>query len=161
MTNDHHSGFIKEKIAELRTAVMYSMCSSLVKLPNDIVTFVSFDDEGHLWFLSHMPVQSLNECEQIFPARLHFFRKGYDYYVEISGKATIVSNSTSSEFSSIADVMNKKSVLIKMTMSNVEYTEPHAKTKSSLMVVAEKSYKWMMKLFALNQPFVNHIHQSH
>ena len=160
MTKDNNFSFIRGKIAELRTAVMYSMCTSLVKLPNDIVTFVSTDNEGHLWFLSHMPIQLLSECEQVFPVRLHFFRKGYDCHVEVSGKATIISNLSNQEFLSIANVADKKAVLIKMTMSNVEYTEPHAKPKTPLQMIAERSYKWMLKLLAANQPSVTNFPQS-
>ena len=161
MTNDNNFNFIKEKISELRTAVMYSLCDSVIKLPNDIVTYVSTDEEGHLWFLSHMPSQLVSECEQVFPARLHFFRKGYDYHIEVSGKATIVSNMSNEDFSSLPDVTNKKAVLIKMTMSNVEYTEPHTNAKTRLQLMVEKSYKWMTKAFLFNQPSINHLHQSH
>ena len=137
MTTDTNFRFISEKISQLRSAVMYSMSNSLVKLPNDIVTSVKVDEEGQLWFLSHSPSYYIKECEQVFPVRLHFFRKGYDFFVEVSGKATIVENISS-------DTQN--SVLIRMTMSNIEYTEPHTlKEKTKLQLMAEKSYKWMLR----------------
>src|SRR5687767_11787110 len=141
MATDQNFQFISEKIAELRTAVMYSMSNGLVKLPNDIVTFVNIDEEGQLWFLSHLPPQLLSECEKVFPARLHFFRKGHDYFVEVSGKATIVS-----DINTAADQNNQNAVLIKMAMSNVEYREPHArKEKTKVQVMVEKSYRWMLR----------------
>jgi general stress protein 26 len=120
---------------------MYSMSNELVRLPNDIVTYVNIDDEGQLWFLSHLPQQLVSECEREFPARLHFFRKGYDYFIEVSGKATIVS-----DICSDGEKNESNAVLIKMTMRNVEYIEPHAKRdKSKMQLLVEKSYKWMLR----------------
>ena len=137
MTTDTNFRFISEKISQLRSAVMYSMSNSLVKLPNDIVTSVKVDEEGQLWFLSHSPSFYIKECEQVFPVRLHFFRKGYNFFVEVSGKATIVE---------IISSDTQSSVLIRMTMSNIEYTEPHTlKEKTKLQLMAEKSYKWMLR----------------
>ena len=147
MTTDNNLPFIREKISELRNAVMYSMSKSLVKLPNDIVTYVKVDEDGQLWFLSHSPAHSLRECEQVFPARLHFFKKGCDFFVEVSGKATIADNISSSGFFGSNDNQNNKdAVLIRMTMSNIEYREPHAKkAKTKLELLAGKSYKWILR----------------
>jgi len=125
---------------------MYSMSNSLVRLPNDIVTAVKVDEEGQLWFLSHSPAHLLKECEQVFPVRLHFFRKGYDFFVEVSGKATIMNNMSPSGVLYTEGENPKNAVLIKMTMANIEYTEPHAKReKTKLQLVAEKSYRWMLR----------------
>lgn len=160
MVADSNFRFICDKISELKTAVMYSMSNELVRLPNDIVTYVNIDEEGQLWFISHLPPQLVSECEREFPARLHFFRKGYDYFIEVSGKAEIVSDICS-------DSENKENnaVLIKMTMRNVEYREPHArKEKTKMQLMLEKSYKWMLKNigFAHTPESVLHkLHQSH
>lgn len=141
MVNDSNFRFIREKVAQLRTAIMYSMSNDLVKLPNDIVSYVNIDGDGQLWFLSHLPPQLLSECEKTFPARLHFFRKGYDYFVEVSGKATIVSDIYSNE-----EGRDKNAVLIKMSMTNIEYREPHVKReKNKMQVLVEKSYRWMLR----------------
>lgn len=143
MYMDSNFQFICKKIEQLRTAVMYSMSNSLVRLPNDIVNFVKIDADGHLWFLAHLPSQSLSQCEKAFPARLHFFRKGYDYFVEVSGKATIADIITEA---SSDDGLERRTVLLKMTMPNIEYREPHAKKeKSKLQLMVEKSYRWMLR----------------
>ncbi len=165
MTSDPNLQFITGKIATLRSAVMYSMSNSLVKLPNDIVTFLKVDEDGQLWFLSHLPSQSLNECEQVFPVRLHFFRKGYDFFVEVSGKATIMNNSFSDNSFNTPGLDNRKSVLIKMTMSNIEYTEPHAnKSKTKIEQLAGKCYQWMLSNLGLHHSsgsVFDKMHQSH
>jgi len=160
MTTDPNLQIIREKIALLRTAVMYSMSNSLVKLPNDIVSLVKMDDEGQLWFLAHFPAQSLTECEAVFPARLHFFRKGYDFFVEVSGKATIESDVHEPG----DDNDSRTAVLVKMTMRNIEYREPHAVNKTRLQLFVEKSYQWMLRHvgFSHNEGSVfNKIHQPH
>ncbi len=164
MRTDPNFQFISEKIALLRTAVMYSMSNSLVRLPNDIVNFVKIDEDGQLWFLAHFPSQSLVECERVFPARLHFFRKGYDYFIEVSGKATIEDITVVEGCNQVDGVGVKRTVLIKMTMPNVEYREPHARRdKSKLQVMVERSYKWMLRNvgFPHTEPSVfGKIHQS-
>ena len=160
MVTDSNFRFISEKISELKTAVMYSMSNGLVRLPNDIVTYVNIDEEGQLWFLSHLPHQLLSECEREFPARLHFFRKGYDYFVEVSGKATIVS-----DISSGGSSRENNAVLIKMSMRDIEYREPHApREKTKIQLMFEKSYKWMLRNIGFShsgESVLRKLHQSH
>ena len=93
MTTDSNLTGIREKIYKLRTAIMYSMSNDLVKMPNSIITAVKVDEEGQLWFVSKSHLQNLDQCEQSFPVRLHFFRKGTNFFVVVSGKAFIVNNS--------------------------------------------------------------------
>ncbi len=153
MITDTNLQFISEKIADLQNAVMYSMSNSLVKLPNDIVTSVKVDEEGQLWFLSHLPCQSLKECEQVFPARLHFFRKGRNYFVEVSGKATIMSKIPSASSFDTGSNKTKKAVLVKMTMSNVQYVEPQARhAKPKWKELAERTYTWMLRNITFRHP---------
>lgn len=144
---DSNLHFISQKIGELQTAIMYSMSDSCIKMPNDIVTAVKVDQEGQLWFLSHLPSQPLKECEQSFPARLKFFRKELNFFVEVSGKATIVSmiQSEGNIDNYTADMSgNKIAVLIKMTMTNVEYTGPEAqRAKPKWQELAQRIYSWM------------------
>jgi hypothetical protein len=128
---------------------MYGMSHGLVKLPNDIVTLVKIDDEGHLWFISRRPGYFSTECEQDFPARLCFYRKGYDFYVEVSGKASIVNNSYNTGIEKQdyeADANGQRPVLVKMTMANVEYSEPHAIRPPGWMeTMFTNLYKWALR----------------
>ena len=146
MATDMNLQFIREKISQIRTAVMYSMSNSLTRLPNDIVTAVRVDDEGHLWFVCRGPLPFMKEeVEKVFPARLCFYRKGVDYFVEVSGKATIVNTN----YSENAD---EKSLLVKMNMMNIEYTEPNArKPKNKLELILESGYKWFLRTAAINR----------
>lgn len=151
-TNDSNLQFIREKIYQLRSAIMYSMSNELVKMPNSIVTAIKVDEEGQLWFVSKSPLQQVDQCEQSFPVRLHFFRKGTNFFLVVSGKAFIV-NSTSAGFSEDGLNENKeKPVLIKMSMKDIEYTEPAARReKNKLEIFLENSYKWLLHTIAFHR----------
>ena len=48
MENDYKLMFIKNKLEQIKSAVMYPTNSNIVRLPNDIVEFESVDDDGLL-----------------------------------------------------------------------------------------------------------------
>ena len=143
---------IREKISQLKTAIMYSMSDELTQLPNSIVNALQVDEEGQLWFTCPRPLLGMYEEGQCFPARLHFYRKGYFFHIEVSGKATIMNTSLYEELpisqSHTGDVM-----LIKMAMSSVEYTAPYGKKrKSRLETMVEQGFNWMVKHIAVPHP---------
>ena len=92
MASDMNLQFIREKIYEIRHAVMYSMSNGLVRIPNSIVSVIKVDNDGHIWFLCNPPAQNIEECEWVFPARLQFYKKGKFFRLEVSGKATVMNN---------------------------------------------------------------------
>jgi hypothetical protein len=60
----------------------------------------------------------------------------------VSGKATIMNQIHS-------DNSKDKSLLIKMTMNTVEYTEPQERKKSKVETILESGYKWMLRTIAI------------
>jgi len=167
MTTSSNLQFIREKIFELRSAIMYPMSNELVHLPNNIVTAVRVDDDGQIWFLVRRPVQSVSECEQVFPVMLKFYRKGVSFFLEVSGKATIVTGADP-EFpqSSYNTSMGTggKPLLIKMTMTSIDYIEPVDKRKTRLEHLIESAYKWLLKTTSFQRhpkPILAKRHQSH
>jgi len=146
MVNDTNLQFIREKIIQLRNAVMYDSGKGLVKLGNDIVTAIRVDDEGQLWFVTSNPTYYIEECEQTFPARLCFYRKGVDFTMEISGRATIVNPSYVSDSTEPVKGKQQGKVLVKLAMMNIEYTEPHARrSKSKVEIALEQCYNWFLR----------------
>ena len=143
MSPDTNLQFIREKIYKVRTAIMYSMSNDLIRLPNSIITAVKVDEEGQLWFLCNKPAQPLEQCPQSFPVRLHFYRKGTFFHLEISGKAEIVNNNY------VGPTDQQKPLLIKMNMMNVEYTEQSERRKSAIEVWFEKAYAWLLQHLAI------------
>jgi hypothetical protein len=128
------------------------MSNSIYKLPNNIVTAIKVDNAGELWFICQAGVPGAEQLEQNFPARLRFYKKGVDFHVEVSGKATVVDidypPAKKGKFEK--ELPNdQKFFLIKMSMVNVEYTEPHTKKpKSKLESLLESGYKWFLRTAA-------------
>jgi general stress protein 26 len=116
MSTDPNLQFIREKIYQIRSAIMYSLSNEVIKLPNNIVKAVKVDNEGQLWFVCRRPGRQVDQYEQTFPTRLHFYRKGVFCHVEVSGKATIVNDTT--DFI-ITGSGAEKPLLIKMTMHRI------------------------------------------
>jgi len=149
MRTDPNLQFIREKICEIRSAIMYSMSNDVVKLPNNIVNALKVDNEGNLWFSCNRPPEYVDQCEKSFPVRLHFYRKGAFFHIEVSGKATIVSDDTVNPF--ITTTQSKlKPLLIKMSMSSIEYSEPQEKKKNRVEVILEQGYKWVLRTIAVS-----------
>lgn len=141
---DTNLQFIREKIYRLHTAIMYSMSNELIKIPNNIITVLRVDEDGTIWFQCKAPVQHIAQYEQSFPARLHFFRKGVHYFIEVSGSATIVNRDSVEE-----ERRKDQPLLIKMNIFSVEYVEPHSRKKTWLDHAVEKWYGWMIRTLAL------------
>ena len=142
MTTDNNLQFIREKIYTVRTAIMYSMSNELIKLPNCIIEAVKVDNEGQLWFICKPPAYEVDQCVSSFPARLHFYRKGTFFHIEVSGKATIMNDV-------YMDNSKEKSLLVKMTMNSVEYTEPRERKKNKVDVILEQGYRWLIRTIAI------------
>lgn len=122
MENDFKLLFIKNKIQQIKSAVMYSMNNNAPGLPNDIIEFESVDDDGLLWFSAHVPRHWVKAYELHFPAKLIFYRKGIDYYVEITGTAVVVNKEDAAIHSANNNQYGGK-VLLKMVPYYIEYTE--------------------------------------
>ncbi len=162
MKTDNTLSIIRQKIEDLPNVVMYSMNQHGVKFPSDIIDFVRIDDDDQLWFISHLSNRLLNECDQTFPVRLHFFKKDIDDFVEISGRATIMSAISQPEIFAPEGDEIKHPVLIKMTMSNIEYTESVVvPIKSKFRLWAEQSYRWIIRHFTLHRQQGSSFGNSH
>jgi hypothetical protein len=119
MENDYKLMFIKNKLQQIKNAVMYSTNNQDARLPNDIVEFESVDDEGLLWFSAHIPRLWDKAYERHFPAKLIFYKKGIDHYIEINGTAVVVNKQ---------DVVPRANniggkLLLRMVPYYIEYTE--------------------------------------
>lgn len=117
--------FLKEKIQDLRSALLYSMSDALLKLPTTIITALHVDDEGQVWFLINRPLQYLDELEQEFPVRLDFFKKGKDFFLKLSGKAAVIQDANEAgHFFDMASDMKATAVsqmlLVKVRVQHVD-----------------------------------------
>jgi general stress protein 26 len=144
---DTNLEFIRKKINELHTALMYSMSEELIRTPNAMVNALQVDNEGNLWFSFKAPLQYMNEYEESFPVRLNFFRKGISYHMEVRGKASIIKNQEEKQ----KYLMDSQALLLKMNMLYIEYAEPEIKRKSRLTLIMENLYNWFIKATAIHR----------
>ena len=118
MENDYKLMFIKNKLQQIKSAVMYSANSNITRLPNDIVEFETIDEDGLLWFTAHVPRHWEKAYELHFPLKLIFYKKGIEYYVEINGTAVVVNK----QDAMYGDAQGGK-LLLKMVPYYMEYTD--------------------------------------
>ena len=149
MENDYKLMFIKTKLQQIKNAVMYSTNSNVVRLPNDIVEFESVDDDGLLWFSAHIPRHWVKSYELHFPAKLIFYRKGIDYYVEINGTAVVVNKQDI--IMGANDNMYGGKMLLKMVPYYIEYTET-GKREAGLKKLKGQMYDMFMNTLGLARP---------
>jgi hypothetical protein len=144
MMIDYNLQFIEKKLSEAKTAVMHIDGNNVVKLPNDVVTFLKVDETGKLWFAAHRPRCGLRVYEQSFPLRLFFYRKGIGFYIETSGIATIAGMDDSAS----VDDQLEGGYLIKMTPQFVEYTEIGRKQYTSISQWWSSFTRWVNDSFS-------------
>ena len=145
MGNDTNLQFISDKINQVRSAIMYSSSDDVIKLPNNIVSAVKVDEEGQLWFICDRPPYMPEQYPSSFPARLHFYRKGKLFHIEVSGPARIVNNVQHDS------INTENRMLIRMEMKNIIYTETSTKQKSGLELWLNKTSRWVMHLFGVSK----------
>ena len=154
MENDYKLMFIKNKLEQIKSAVMYPTNSNIVRLPNDIVEFESVDDDGLLWFSANAPRNWDKAYELYFPTKLIFYRKGCDYYVEITGTAVVVNKQ---------DVMydaNGGKLLLKMVPYYIEYTET-GRREAGFKKLKAQMYDVFMNTLGLSRASQPRLTESH
>ena len=139
MRTDTNLQFIREKVYQVRSAIMYSLSNELIKFPNCIITAVKIDDEGLLWFYCDKPPYLPEQLPSAFPARLHFYRKGKLFHIEISGSACIANSipQQSEEY--------RNRLLIKMEMKNITYKDTETKKRNQATWLLDKAYHWILR----------------
>jgi general stress protein 26 len=150
MIQDMSLAFLSEKIKELENALFMSESNALVSLPTHIVHITEVDGEGNIWFIIPRPTQVIESFSKEMPAKLDFFKKGKDFFVKVSGVATIVwspremkGTNLTKEFSGSFEKDNVVAVKVKVESS--EYVVKTPKPSSNpLMNVGSMVYNWLL-----------------
>ena len=87
-----HAEMIKNKIAELRSALFFSESASLIQLPTHVVSDTEIDEKGDIWFVIPKPVQHIDAFDKEIPAKLDFFKKGLSFFVKVTGTAFLITD---------------------------------------------------------------------
>src|SRR5687767_5834589 len=92
MQPNQQLSFLQERIKEIGSAIFFNLSDSVLKLPTSIVNTLKVDEYGFVWFYIQKPKQDLREFDKEFPVRMDFFRKGANFFLQVVGKAWIVSD---------------------------------------------------------------------
>jgi hypothetical protein len=94
MENRNEIGFISTRIKQLQSAVLHNYSNDVLNLPDIIIHAIDVDDVGCVWFtiLRDTAPQQLLASE--FYVSLNFFKKGLPFFLNISGVADIITDST-------------------------------------------------------------------
>jgi hypothetical protein len=82
--------FLKEKIGQLRSALLFSVSNAVLIIPNSVVQVLAVDEVGQIWFMIPTPSQQVQAFEQEFLAQMDFLKKGMNFCLKVVGKAAIV-----------------------------------------------------------------------
>ena len=139
--------FLRQKIQELRSALFFNNSNAVLKLPTCIVQTFKVDAAGQVWFFVNRPEQYLHEFDREFPARLNFFKKGTKFYLQLVGKAFIITDPEElNDVINVTDEVRRKAmnhmVLIKFKMIHAEYYDQSVQTNSMLHKVRTSFGKW-------------------
>lgn len=124
----HQLSFLQDKIREIGSAIFFNLSDAVLKLPTSIVSTLTVDDFGYVWFFVQRPKQHLQEFEMAFPVRLDFYKKGKSYFLQVSGKGWVVNdpdelNSVVSIPEELREVASSEMVLVKVKIMKAEYFE--------------------------------------
>ena len=125
MSTNQQLSFLQDKIKEIGSAIFFNLSDSVLKLPTSIVSTLKVDDYGYVWFYMQKPRQELTVFEPEFPARLDFFKKGANFFLQISGKGWVVNDPEELNTLNVAgdNAILSELVLVKVKILKGEYYE--------------------------------------
>ena len=129
--------FLQEKIKEINSAIFFNLSDSVLKLPTSLVNTLKVDDFGYVWMFFKKPKQHLKEFENGFPVRLDYFKKGSSSFLQIMGKAWVVTDPEEvNDFKNLNETFDfsvlEDSVLVKVKMLKAEFYETPSRTKNTI-----------------------------
>jgi hypothetical protein len=133
-------GTVQKKIAELQTALFYELSESVLKIPVSVIQVLTTDELGQIWFVMPFHFHYQQKFDRDFLSELHFFRKGKDFYLNITGRGCLVldpeevNNTFSIPVEIKKKVQAKDLVLLKVKIRTVDYFERKIQS-------AKKDYK--------------------
>jgi len=147
MATNQQLNFLQEKIQEIGSAIFFNLSDSVLKLPTSIVSTLKVDDYGFVWFFMQKPKQSLKEFETDFPVRLDFFKKGTNYFLQVTGRGWVV---TDPEEMYALETLSEETrrmamyemVLVKVKIMKAEYYEKTTARLSWWQNVANTVLAW-------------------
>lgn len=150
MIQDMTVTFLSEKVKELENALFMSESNALVSLPTHIVRVTEVDEEGNIWFIIPKPTQVVESFSKEMPAKLDFFKKGKEFFVKVSGIASIIWSADEMEQTKLirqyAGSFEKDNVVaVRVKVEYSEYINKNNKPSSNpFLNVGTQVYNWLL-----------------
>jgi general stress protein 26 len=150
MIQDIPLAFLSEKIKELENALFMSESKTLVNLPTHIIRITEVDEDGNIWFIIPRPTQVIESFSSEMPAKLDFFKKGKEFFLKISGLATIVWSAEEMKGTNLtrqfSESLEKENVVaVKVKVESTEYVEKNPKPSTNpILNVGSQVYNWLL-----------------
>lgn len=152
MKKDHNLDTIRQKISELKTAIMYDTSNDEIVLPNTLVTALQVDNEGQLWFACQNFSRHVPSGDKEFSPRLHFYRKNIPYHLKVNGKARLM-NIIRGDVNESPGTTGMDILLFKMSMNTIEYVEQtERRSRNRIEQWVENGYNWLLRHIAIPAP---------
>lgn len=119
---DQNLEFITEKIMQIKTALCV-IEHEMFPVKTHIIQILYADKEGNIYFNMIKPLIGTEEIKK-FAVNLTFYRKNFDYYIQLKAIATIEND----------DNIDEHNMILKAKIMKVDYVE-HAKPFTSHSVV--------------------------
>jgi len=137
MLSDIHLGFLRDRIYEIGSALFFNTSNAAFKIPVAIISALKVDDQGNILFFQHRPNLFMEEGDKEFPAKLDFYRKGKPFFLQVSGKALVITDEQEiNELVDIAPEMKAyaltRVMLVKMQVLHAAYFEQRQRPVSKL-----------------------------
>src|SRR5580698_5606091 len=126
---------LQQKINELQTALFFNRSTSIFRIPSSVIHVIAVDEAGQIWFCLPSLQQTASELDEHFFCDLQFFRKEKEFYVRISGIASMVKDPEDiNDISFMSQEMKAliragRSILIKVKIRGADYFENKDKKK--------------------------------
>lgn len=160
MAAENNLDFLKDRIFEIKSALLYSLSDDAVKIPASIISVLKIDEEGNLWFFTNRPRHLIFGDDKVFPARLQFYRKGKPFYLHVAGVASIDENQeTIHSLTGLDKEIENKAMedmlLVKLKMTKAEYYEqkPQADYHNPVRHLFQNLYTSLFKSAGYYRPF--------
>lgn len=133
------------KIERLKSAIFYSHSQNPLKINNSVIHNQNVDASGYISFFIKRPVQLISQFDQEFLVGLNYFKKDVDFFINVKGRAIIVtdpevlSNETNLSAAEINNALTTH-VLIKVKILQAEMHPRYLPQKMPLLQSVVKEF---------------------
>ncbi|MBA2747034.1 MAG: pyridoxamine 5'-phosphate oxidase family protein [Flavisolibacter sp.] len=144
MSSNQQLIFLQEKIKEIGSAIFFNLSDSVLKIPTSVVHTIRLDDFGYVWFYMQKPRQDIAAFEKEFPVKMDYFKKGSDFFLQVNGKAYVVSDPEEINTLELAEQQTAlyDMMLVKVKILKAEYYETRTGRISLFKQAISKFTTW-------------------